>query len=44
MTFFRSRTVPATPPSFVKFASRAAGDSSGSSRSTPTSDQVPEEM
>ncbi|MEG8035555.1 hypothetical protein QP157_09540 [Sphingomonas sp. LR61] len=43
-TFFRNRTRPSTPPSLVQFASRAASDRTGASSSTPTSDQVPEEM
>ena len=44
MTFFRKRMVPNTPPSLVKLARAAWEESSGSRRSTPTSDQVPEEM
>ena len=44
ITFLRKRTVPSTPPSFVKSASRASSLSTGASSSSPTSDQVPDEM
>ena len=44
ITLRRKRIVASTPPSLVKFASRAASVSTGPSSSTPTSDQVPEEM
>ena len=42
--FLRKRVVPPTPPSLVKFASRAASLSRGCFNSTPISDQVPELM
>src|SRR5271167_2845804 len=44
MMFFRKRTVPPTPPSFVKLYVIAASLSSGLSSSTPISDHVPELM
>ncbi len=40
--FFRRRVVPETPPSFVKFSSRARGVITGAGTSVPSSDQVPE--
>ena len=40
--FFSSRVVPQTPPSLVKFNSRARGVITGASSSVPRSDQVPE--
>ena len=40
--FFSRRTVPQTPPSFVKFRRRASSVSTGSRVSIPSSDQVPE--
>ena len=43
ITFFRKRTVPKAPPSFVKLARATASLTSGEPRSTPTSDHVPEE-
>ena len=43
LTFLRKRTVPKAPPSFVKFTRATAGVTSGAFRSTPTSDQVPED-
>jgi hypothetical protein len=43
-TLRRYRTVPATPSSLVKFAVRLASDRTGAVSSTPTSDQVPDEM
>ena len=44
-TFFRKRTVPSTPPSFVNPASSARWSvPTGASSSSPISDQVPEEM
>ena len=43
ITFFRKRTVPKAPPSFVKLARATASLTSGEVRSTPTSDHVPEE-
>src|SRR5688572_4107157 len=44
ITFLRNRTVPDTPISLVKFAEHAADPRRGADRSTPTSDQVPDEM
>ena len=44
VTFLRNRIVPSTPPSLVKSANRAASVSTGASSSSPTNDQVPEEM
>ena len=44
ITLRRYRTVPSTPPSLVKFAARLSSVSTGASSSTPTSDQVPQEM
>ena len=43
MTFFRNRTVPDIPISLVKFAASASGPRIGAGRSTPTSDQVPDD-
>jgi hypothetical protein len=43
MRFLRKRTVPKAPPSFVKLARATASPTRGVVRSTPTSDQVPEE-
>ena len=40
--FFSSRVVPQTPPSLVKFSSRARGVMTGASSSVPSSDHVPE--
>ncbi len=42
--FFKNRTRPSTPPSLVKFASRAASVTIGDGSSRPTSDQVPLEI
>ena len=42
--FFSSRIVPHTPPSFVKFKSRACAVITGASSSVPSSDHVPELM
>ena len=36
--------MPSTPASLVKLAARLASVSTGASSSTPTSDQVPQEM
>ena len=44
ITLRRKRIVPSTPASLVKSASRASSVSTGASSSSPTSDQVPEEM
>ena len=44
VTLWRKRTRPSTPPSLVKFASRAASLTTGSSSSTPTRPHVPHEM
>ena len=44
MTLRRYRMRPSTPPSFVKLARRLSSVSTGCSSSTPTSDQVPQEM
>ena len=44
MTLRRKRTVPSTPSSLVKLAARAASVVTGAASSTPTSDQVPQEM
>ena len=44
MTLRRYRTVPSTPSSLVNPAARLASVSTGFSSSTPTSDQVPQEM
>ncbi len=40
--FLSSRKVPHTPPSLVKLYSRLWGVMTGSTTSTPISDQVPE--
>ena len=40
--FFRSRVVPQTPPSLVKFRSRDFGVITGAGSSVPSSDHVPE--
>src|SRR6516225_10072583 len=40
--FFRRRTVPHTPPSFVKFRRQARGVIIGDGSSVPSSDHVPE--
>ena len=42
MLFFKKRQVPNAPPSLVKLCKRAFSLQSGSSRSAPSSDQVPE--
>jgi len=44
VTFLRKRTAPPTPPSLVKFAARERGEMTGDRVSTPTSDQVPDEI
>src|SRR6478752_3829032 len=44
MMFLSSRVVPATPPSLVKLAARAASVTSGRGSSAPSKDQVPELM
>ena len=44
ITLRRKRIVPSTPPSLVKLAARLSSVSTGRSSSTPTSDQVPDEM
>ncbi len=44
VTLWRKRTRPSTPPSFVKFAARAASLSTGASSSRPTRPHVPQEM
>ena len=40
--FFSSRVVPQTPPSLVKFSSRARDVMIGAGSSVPSSDHVPE--
>src|SRR5690348_16904890 len=40
--FFRKRTVPQTPPSFVKFWRQASEEITGAESSAPRSDHVPE--
>ena len=44
MTLRRKRIRPSTPPSLVKLACWAEPVSTGESSSTPTRDQVPDEM
>ncbi len=44
MTLLSKRTVPYAPASLVKCPSSTAASTSGSLRSTPTSDHVPDEM
>jgi hypothetical protein len=42
MMFFKSRVVPATPPSFVKLFLSVSALITGFGTSTPRSDHVPE--
>src|ERR671931_1588507 len=42
LMFLSSRVVPQTPPSLVKFSSRARGVTTGAETSVPSRDQVPE--
>ena len=44
MMFFKSRVVPATPPSFVKLSRIVSALMIGAATSAPKSDHVPELM